>query len=101
MEKYMEVERSIHKKYRKELWNRFIEGVKQYRLVCEGDRIAVCISGGKDSMLLAKLMQQLERHGDVPIPAWNFWSWTRATAPQNRQRILDNAALLHIPVADF
>lgn len=100
MEKYMEVERSIHKKYRKELWNRFIEGVKQYRLVCEGDRIAICISGGKDSMLLAKLMQELERHGDVPIHL-EFLVMDPGYSPQNRQRILDNAALLHIPVQIF
>ena len=100
MEKYMEVERSIHKKYRKELWNRFIEGVKQYEMVRAGDRIAVCISGGKDSMLLAKLMQELERHGDVPI-ALEFLVMDPGYSPQNRQRIIDNAALLHIPIQIF
>ena len=61
------IERSIIKKYRKELWNPFIAAVKRYELVNEGDKIAVCISGGKDSMLLAKLMQQLHKCSDVPF----------------------------------
>ena len=60
-------ERSLIKKYRKELWNPFIAAVKRYELVVPGDRIAVCISGGKDSMVLAKLMQELQRHTDQPF----------------------------------
>ena len=67
LEPYQLAERSINKKYRKTIWNPFIAAVKQYNLVSEGDRIAVCISGGKDSMLLAKLMQMLQRHSDVPF----------------------------------
>ena len=59
------IERSIIKKYRKEIWNPFIEGVKNYQLVNDGDKIAVCISGGKDSMLMAKLLQQLKRVSDT------------------------------------
>ncbi len=55
-------ERSLSKKYRKEIWNPFIEAVKRYRLIEAGDRIAVCISGGKDSMLLAVLMRMLQRY---------------------------------------
>ena len=62
-----QAERSIIKKYRRELWGPFIAALKRYRLVESGDRIAVCISGGKDSMLLAKLMQLLERVSDVPF----------------------------------
>ena len=62
LEKYQLIERSIIKKYRKEIWNPFVEAVKKYELVQSGDKIAVCISGGKDSMLCAKLMQQLQRH---------------------------------------
>ena len=65
MEKTVEIERSIIKKYKKPIWHRFIGGCKDYRLVNAGDRIAVCISGGKDSFLLAN---------------WNFCVWTRATA---------------------
>ena len=55
------------KKYRKELWTPFIVAVKRYELIKAGDKIAVCISGGKDSMLMAKLMQELQRHSDVPF----------------------------------
>ena len=64
---YELIERSIIKKYRKQLWIPFIKAVKEYRLISEGDKIAVCISGGKDSMLLAKLMQQLKRQSDFPF----------------------------------
>ena len=60
-------ERSLIKTYRKTIWNPFIAAVKRYELVCPGDRIAVCISGGKDSMVLAKLMQELLRHTDRPF----------------------------------
>lgn len=67
LEPYQLIERSIIKKYRKELWTPFIVAVKRYELVQAGDRIAVCISGGKDSMLLAKLMQELHRHSNVPF----------------------------------
>ena len=67
LEPYQLIERSIIKKYRKELWAPFIVAVKRYELVQAGDRIAVCISGGKDSMLMAKLMQELQRHSDVPF----------------------------------
>ena len=67
LEPYQLIERSIIKKYRKELWTPFIVAVKRYELVQAGDRIAVCISGGKDSMLMAKLMQELQRHSDVSL----------------------------------
>ena len=60
-------ERSLIKTYRKSLWNPFIAAVKRYELVSPGDRIAVCISGGKDSMVLAKLMQELQKHTDRPF----------------------------------
>ena len=65
MEKYKEIERSIIKKYRKEIWSRFVKGVSNYKLIEENDNIMVCISGGKDSFLLAKLIQELQRHGKV------------------------------------
>ena len=65
LEKYQLVERSIQTKYHKALWTPFVRAVKQYRLISEGDKIAVCISGGKDSMLMAKLIQMLHRHSDV------------------------------------
>ncbi|MGM9538556.1 MAG: ATP-binding protein [Candidatus Onthomonas sp.] len=91
------IERSIIKKYREELWNPFILAVKRYELVQEGDKIAVCISGGKDSMLLAKLMQQLERVSIVPFQAV-YLVMDPGYAPENRQKIIDNAALLQVPI---
>ena len=86
-------ERSIQKKYRRELWGPFVAACKRYELIQSGDRIAVCISGGKDSMLLAKLMQMLRRISDVPFEL-HFLVMDPGYAPANRQRIQDNAALL-------
>ena len=65
MDRCREIERSIITTYRKKIWGRFVRGIKEYRMVAEGDSIAVCISGGKDSMLLAKCMQELVRHSLV------------------------------------
>ena len=93
-------ERSIQKKYRRELWGPFITAIKRYRLIEAGDKIAVCISGGKDSMLLAKLMQMLQRISDVPFEL-TFLVMDPGYAPANRQRIEDNARLLEIPVQIF
>ena len=67
LERYKQIERSIITTYRKTIWSPFVLAVKKYHLIDEGDKIAVCISGGKDSMLLAKLMQELQRHSDVPL----------------------------------
>ncbi len=93
-------ERSIIKTYRKQLWTPFVAAVKRYHLVEENDKIAVCISGGKDSMLLAKLMQELQRHSEVPFtlvylvmdPGYNAL---------NRRKIESNAQLLHLPITVF
>lgn len=95
-----ETERSIIKKYRKELWCPFIKSVKRYALVQEGDRIAVCISGGKDSFLLAKCMQELQRHGEVPFEL-QFIVMDPGYAPANRALIEENAARLDVPVRIF
>jgi len=92
-----QVERSIQKKYRDALWGPFIAGIKEYRLIQPGDSICVCISGGKDSMLLAKLMQMLQRRSDFPF-AVKYLVMDPGYTPQNRQRILDNAALLGLEV---
>ena len=100
LQKFEEVERSINKNYRKRLWNPFIEGVKRYEMVKENDKIAVCISGGKDSMLLAKLMQELQKHGDVPFELV-FVVMDPGYNEVNRQKIIDNAALLNIPITIF
>ncbi|WP_409968972.1 ATP-binding protein [Bengtsoniella intestinalis] len=95
-----EAERSLIKKYRKTLWNPFIAGVKRYSLVEPGDKIAVCISGGKDSIVLAKLMQELQRHTESPFELV-FMVMDPGYNPENRQKIIDNAALLEIPVTIF
>ena len=93
-------ERSIQKKYRRELWGPFVAAIKRYELIQEGDRIAVCISGGKDSMLLAKLMQMLRRISDVPFEL-EFLVMDPGYAPANRARIEENAARLEIPIRIF
>ncbi len=100
MEQYQQIERSIIKKYRKQIWNRFVEAVKTYRLIEENDRIAVCISGGKDSMLLAKCIQELHRHSDVPFEAV-YLIMDPGYRPENREKLLSNAGLLHVPVEVF
>ena len=97
---FSEIERSIIKKYRKELWCPFIKSVKRYHLVSEGDKIAVCISGGKDSFLLAKCMQELQRHGEMKFDL-EFIVMDPGYAPQNRARIEENAARMEVPVRIF
>ena len=94
------IERSIQKKYRKELWTPFILAVKRYALIGAGDRVAVCVSGGKDSMLLAKLMQLLHRYSDVPFEV-RFLAMDPGYAPENRRRIEENARRLDIPLTIF
>ena len=100
LEPYQLAERSIITKYRKVLWNPFIEAVKRYEMIQPGDRIAVCISGGKDSMLLAKLMQQLQKHSDFPFELV-FLVMDPGYNELNCQKIESNAALLNIPVTIF
>ena len=94
------IERSIIKRFRKEIWNPFILAVKKYELIKENDKIAVCISGGKDSMLCAKLMQQLQKHSDVPFELV-FLVMDPGYNKENRQKIEDNANLLNIPITVF
>lgn len=99
-EKYQEIERSIIKKFRKPIWCKFVQGVKTYDLIQEGDRIAVCISGGKDSMLLAKLMQEIQRHGKFHFDL-EFLVMNPGYNEINRQTIISNAELLNIPITMF
>ena len=93
-------ERSLIKTYRKTLWNPFIAAVKRYELVSPGDHIAVCVSGGKDSMVLAKLMQELQRHTDRPFRL-TFLAMDPGYHPENRRRLEENAALLGVPLTIF
>lgn len=92
--------RSVLKKYRSEIWAPFVTAVKMYELISEGDRIAVCISGGKDSMLLAVCMKQLALHSDVPFEC-EYIVMDPGYSPANRARIEYNAARLEIPVRFF
>ena len=100
LEFYQQAERSLIKKFRRELWTPFITAVERYELVQKGDRIAVCISGGKDSMLMAKLMQELERHGHTPFEAV-YLCMDPGYNEVNRAKIESNAKLLHIPLTIF
>ncbi len=100
MEKYIEIERSIIKKYRKEIWKRFIAGINEYEMIKPGDRVAVCISGGKDSMLLAKCIQHLQKHSDFPFEA-KYLVLDPGYSDENRQQIIDNAKSLNIPIEIF
>lgn len=93
-------EHSIITTYRREIWRRFARAVKEYALVQAGDRVAVCLSGGKDSMLLAKCMQELQAHGDVSF-GLEFLVMDPGYAPRNRVLIESNAARLGVPVHIF
>lgn len=100
LERYQKIERSIITTYRKEIWSPFVLAVKKYRLIDKGDKIAVCISGGKDSMLLAKLMQELQRHSDIPFELV-FLVMNPGYNQANAQKIEENAELLHVPITVF
>ena len=93
-------ERSLIKTYRKTLWNPFIAAVKRYELVSPGDHIAVCVSGGKDSMVLAKLMQELQRHTEQPF-SLSFLAMDPGYAPANRRLLEENARRLGVPLTVF
>ena len=100
LERCQEIERSIITTYRKSIWSPFVLAVKKYRLIEAGDKIAVCISGGKDSMLLAKLMQELHRHSEVPFELV-FLVMDPGYNQANRERIEENAKLLNVPIMVF
>lgn len=100
MEKYQEIERSIIKKFRKDIWSKFVKAVSDYELIKENDKIMVCISGGKDSFLLAKCIQELKRHGKVNFEAY-YVVMDPGYNAKNRQLILANAKILNIPIEIF
>ena len=100
MEKYKDIEKSIIKKFRKDIWTKFIKAIKDYKLIEENDRLMVCISGGKDSFLLAKLIQELERHGKIHFEA-KYVSMNPGYKEENKDLILSNAKLLNIPLEMF
>ncbi len=94
------VERSIVKRFRKEIWRPFVKGINEYDMIQDGDRIAVCISGGKDSMLMAKLFQELERHGKKNFEV-EYLVMNPGYNDINYQTILDNARFLEVPITVF
>lgn len=100
MEKYKEIERSIIKKYRKEIWSRFVKAVQDYQLIKENDNIMVCISGGKDSFLLAKCIQELQRHGKIKFNA-HYVVMDPGYNDYNRDFITSNAKTLNVPIEIF
>ncbi len=100
MEKYREIEKSIIKKFRKEIWSKFIKAVKKYKLVEENDKIAVCISGGKDSFLLAKCMQELKRHGQINFDL-EFIIMNPGYSDKVMSTIRNNLKLLNIECKTF
>ena len=97
---YLDIEQSIRKKFKKSIWCKFTKAVREYELVKEGDKIAVCISGGKDSMLMAKLFQELQRHNRFPFEV-TFLVMDPGYSKENRQIIENNAKKLHIPLTIF
>ena len=94
------VEQSIRKKFHKNIWSRFAKAIQQYRLVEEGDCIAVCISGGKDSMLMAKLFQELKRHNKFAFEV-KFIVMDPGYNEMNRKIIEENAKKLKVPITVF
>ncbi len=100
LEKYVEIERSIIKKYRKTIWSNFIASVQEYELIKKNDKIAVCISGGKDSWLMAKCMQQLQKFSQVPFELV-FLVMDPGYNAENRKLIEENSKILNVPVTIF
>lgn len=100
MKKYQEIERSIITSYRKKIWNRFLEAIEEYNLIQNGDKIAVCVSGGKDSMLLAKCFQELKKHGDVNFDV-EYLVMNPGYSAKNKEQIIKNAEVLNIPINIF
>ena len=100
MEKYKEIERSIIKKYRKEIWSKFVKAVSDYELIKENDNIMVCISGGKDSFLMAKCVEELQKHGKFPFKA-HYVVMNPGYNKESLQYIKDNAKILNVDIEIF
>ena len=100
MEKYKDIEKSIIKKYRKEIWSKFVKAVQEYELIKENDKIMVCISGGKDSFLLAKCFQEIIKHGKFKFDA-HYVVMNPGYKKENIELIKKNAKELNIPIEIF
>ncbi len=97
MEKYQVIENSLITKYRKDIWAKFVKGVKEFEMIQENDKIAVCMSGGKDSYILAKCMQEIQRHGKIKFELV-FLVMDPGYTKENRRKIEENAKTLAIPI---
>ncbi len=100
MEKYEEIERSIIKRFRKEIWSKFIKATKEYELVNENDNIMICISGGKDSFLLAKCMEELQKHSKTNFNI-KYVVMNPGYTDKNLKKIKDNAKILNLNIEIF
>ena len=100
MEKFQEIERSIIKKYRKEIWCKFTKAIRDYELIQDNDKIMVCISGGKDSFLMAKCFQEIKKHGKVHFDA-HYVVMNPGYTENHLKEIKENARILNIPIEIF
>ena len=100
MEKYKEIERSIIKKFRKDIWHNFVKAINDYELIEENDNIMVCISGGKDSFLLAKCIEELQKHGNIKFNV-HYVTMNPGYNKENEEKIKENAKLMNIPLEMF
>lgn len=100
MERYKEIERSIITTFRKTIWSKFVKAVSDYNLISENDKVMVCISGGKDSFLLAKCIQELINHGKFKFSAI-YVVMDPGYNKINRDKIIENAKILNIPIEIF
>ena len=100
MERYKEIERSIITSYRKKIWTKFLKGITEFEMLQEGDNVAVCISGGKDSMLLAKCFQELRKYSNFNF-GLEFIIMNPGYSEINKQKIISNSKTLNIPITMF
>ena len=100
MERYEQIERTIITTYRKQIWAKFIKAIVEYNLIQDGDKIGVCISGGKDSMLLAKCFQELKKHGKNNFDV-EFIVMNPGYNEKNKNKIIENSQILNIPITMF
>ena len=100
MERYQEIERSIIKRFRKEIWSKFVKAVKEYELIDENDSIMVCISGGKDSFLLAKCMEELQKHSKIKFDL-KYVVMNPGYTDKNLEKIKENAKILNLNIEIF
>ncbi len=100
MKKYEEIEKTITKRFRKEIWKKFVKAICDFEMISEGDKIAVCISGGKDSMLMAKCFQELKKHRKMNFEL-EFIVMNPGYNELNKDKIINNSKILNIPITMF